>query len=126
MTNHKQVILIRKDLKLPPGKLAVQVAHASFEAASNSDEDIIKEWRLEGEEKIVLHVKDLDEQLKYKDQCKTDKFKTALIKDAGKTVLKPGTITCLGIGPDKEYKIDKVTGKLKMVQHPKICQQFFK
>lgn len=115
MTNHKQVMLIRKDLKLPPGKLAVQVAHASFEAASNSDEDIVKEWKEEGAKKVVLYVKDLDELLKYKHQCKTEKLKTALIKDAGKTVLKPGTITCLGIGPDKEYKIDKVTGKLKMV-----------
>ena len=49
------------------------------------------------------------------DLCKSEKLKTALIKDAGHTVVEPGTITCLGIGPDKEYKIDKITGKLKMV-----------
>ncbi len=115
MANYKQVIIIRKDLKLPKGKLAVQVAHASFEVASNSDEDVVKEWKEEGAKKVVLHVKDLDELLKLKNQCKAEKLKTALIKDAGHTVVKPGTITCLGIGPDKESKIDKITGKLKMV-----------
>ena len=112
---YKQVILVRHDLKLPKGKLAVQVAHASFEAASNSDKEVVKEWREEGAEKVVLKVNDLDELLKYMDLCKSEKLKTALIKDAGHTVVEPGTITCLGIGPDKEYKIDKITGKLKMV-----------
>ena len=112
---YKQVILVRQDLKLPKGKLATQVAHASLESASNSDSEIVKEWRKEGGKKIVLKVKDLDELLKYKNLCKAEELKTALIKDAGHTVLEPGTITCLGIGPDKEEKIDKVTGKLKMV-----------
>ena len=42
-------------------------------------------------------------------------IKTALITDAGHTVVEPGTITCLGIGPDLEEKIDKVSGKLKMM-----------
>jgi len=65
--------------------------------------------------KVVLKVKDLDELLKYKQQAEDLGLVTALIEDAGKTVLKPGTVTCLGIGPDKEEKVDKVSGKLKMV-----------
>ena len=40
---------------------------------------------------------------------------TCFIADAGRTEVMPGTITCMGIGPDKEEKIDKVTGKLKML-----------
>ena len=44
-----------------------------------------------------------------------ENIKVALIKDAGHTVVEPGTITCLGAGPDLEDKIDKITGKLKMV-----------
>jgi len=37
----KQVILVRQDLKLPKGKLASQVAHASAEALLRSDKEKI-------------------------------------------------------------------------------------
>jgi PTH2 family peptidyl-tRNA hydrolase len=39
----------------------------------------------------------------------------AIITDAGLTVVEAGTITCLGIGPDKEELVDMVTGHLKMM-----------
>ncbi len=103
------------DLKLPKGKACTQVAHASSAALIKSHKDDIKKWQLEGMKKAVLKVKDLDELLKYKQQAEDLGLVTALIEDAGKTVLKPGTVTCLGIGPDREEKIDKVSGKLKMV-----------
>ncbi len=113
--SYKQVILVRQDLKLPKGKLAVQSAHASSSALIKSHKDYIKEWHSEGMKKVVLKVKDLDELLKYKQEAEDLGLVTALIEDAGKTVVAPGTVTCLGIGPDKEDKIDKVSGKLKMV-----------
>ena len=112
---YKQVILVRQDLKLPKGKLAVQVSHASVAALVKSHKDDIVKWQSEGMKKIVLKVKDLDELMLYKKQAEDAGLVVALIEDAGKTVLKPGTITCIGIGPDKEEKIDKITGKLKMV-----------
>ena len=100
---------------MPKGKLAVQSAHASSTALIKSHKDDIKKWQLEGMKKVVLKVADLNELLKYKQQAEDLGLVTALIEDAGKTVLEPGTITCLGIGPDKEEKIDKITGNLKMV-----------
>lgn len=112
---YKQVILLRMDLKLPAGKAHAQVAHASSGALLKSHKDDIKKWQSEGMKKVVLKVKDLDELLKYKQQAEDLGLITALIEDAGKTVVEPGTITCLGIGPDKEEKIDKVSEKLKMV-----------
>ncbi len=112
---YKQVILLRTDLKLPKGKACVQVAHGSSAALLKSHKDDIKKWQLEGMKKIVLKVKDLPELLKYKQEAEDSGLITALIEDAGKTVLQPGTITCLGIGPDKEEKIDRITGKLKIV-----------
>lgn len=111
----KQVILVRQDLKLPKGKVSVQVAHASTEAVLRSDKDKIKEWRASGMKKVVLKVNDEKELLKYNQLAKDNGLKTALITDAGRTVVEPGTTTCLGIGPDKEERIDKITGHLKML-----------
>jgi len=112
---YKQVILVRKDLKLPKGKMAAQVSHASVDATLKSDKEIVELWRKSGGGKIVLKVDDEKDLFKYKQMAEDIGLKTALIKDAGHTVVEPGTITCLGIGPDEEEKIDKVTGKLKMM-----------
>ena len=113
--SYKQVILVREDLKLPQGKLASQCSHASVDATLKSDKKIVDLWKKEGGKKVVLKVKDEKELIHYKNLAGELGLKTALIKDAGHTVLEPGTITCLGIGPDLEGKIDKVSGKLKMI-----------
>ena len=112
---YKQVILVREDLRLPKGKLAVVSSHASVECVLKSDRKIVASWRKEGAKKIVLRVKDLNELLKYEDMANSEGVKSALISDAGKTVLAPGTIACLCIGPDTDSKIDNMTGKLRMV-----------
>ena len=111
----KMVILVRQDLKLPKGKLAAQVAHAAVEASFGSDKDIVTAWRREGQKKVVLKVKDEKELMDFLKRANASKLKTALITDAGRTVVEPGTITCLGIGPDAEIKIDKLTGDLPMM-----------
>lgn len=115
MKDYKQVILVRKDLKLTKGKMSAQVAHASTEALLRSHKDDISAWREQGMAKIVLNVADLKELLKYKQKAEDAGLVVALITDAGRTQLEPGTITCLGIGPDDSAKIDKVTGELKLV-----------
>ena len=114
MEKYKQVILLRKDLRLPLGKACAQCAHAAVEAAFNSDKTKISAWRKEGSKKVVLKVKDEKELLSYLQFAKDAGLKCALITDAGKTVIAPGTKTCVGIGPDDEDKIDEVTGKLKL------------
>lgn len=112
---YKQVILVRQDLKLPKGKLAVQSAHASLDAAMKSDKEILEKWKKQGGKKVVLKVADEKELFKYMSMLENEGIKVALIKDAGHTVVEPGTITCLGAGPDLEDKIDRITGNLKMV-----------
>ncbi|MBU2634552.1 MAG: peptidyl-tRNA hydrolase Pth2 [Nanoarchaeota archaeon] len=111
----KQVIIVRKDLKMPLGKSVSQASHASVECVLKSDENTIVEWKNAGCKKVVLKVDNLKELLKYKDLAKKNKLKYALIKDAGKTFFKKATVTCLGIGPDDENKIDLISGKLKML-----------
>ena len=102
-------------MKLPKGKMSVQVAHASVGSLVKSHKDDVSSWKKEGMKKVALKVKDLAELMKFKEDAEDAGLVVSLIEDAGKTVVEPGTVTCLGIGPDKEEKIDKVTGKLKMV-----------
>ena len=111
----KQVILVRTDLKMPKGKTATQSSHASVNALLKSHKDDINKWKSQGMKKVVLKVKDKKDLLKYKREAEDLGLVTSLIEDAGKTFFKEPTITCLGIGPDKEEKINKVTGKLKML-----------
>ncbi|MBI2146320.1 peptidyl-tRNA hydrolase [Candidatus Woesearchaeota archaeon] len=111
----KQVILVRQDLKLPKGKLAAQVAHASVDAVLKSDKKIVNAWMQEGMAKIVLKVKDEKELLHYFQHAKDTGITASLITDAGRTVIAPGTKTCVGIGPDAEEKIDRITGKLPLL-----------
>ena len=106
---------MRNDLKLPKGKLAVQSAHASLDAAMKSDKGLLEKWRKQGGKKVVLKVADEKELFRYMSMLENEGIKVSLIKDAGHTVVEPGTITCLGAGPDLEDKIDKITGSLKMV-----------
>ena len=112
---YKQVILVRDDLKLTKGKMAAQVSHASVGAVLKSHKDDLKKWQDQGMKKVVLSVKDQAELFAYKQKAEDAGLVVALITDAGHTHLAPGTITCLGIGPDKVEKIDKVTGSLKLI-----------
>jgi PTH2 family peptidyl-tRNA hydrolase len=111
----KQVIVVRKDLKLSPGKAAAQVAHASLEAYKNTPVNDQTEWEAWGTKKVVLKIDTLKEMLEIQKAAKAKRLPFALIKDAGHTEVKPGTVTALGIGPCLEDDVDKLTGHLKML-----------
>ncbi len=111
----KQVILVRTDLNMAKGKLAVQCSHAAVECALKSCDDKLKAWKRTGAKKVILKVGSLKALYKFKTLAKLKGLKTALITDAGKTFFKVPTTSCLGIGPDDEEKIDSVTGDLAML-----------
>ncbi len=111
----KQIIIVRKDLKMSSGKVAAQSSHASTEAVLKTDSSKVKEWRGKGMKKVILKVSSQKEILDLKLKAEREGLVTSLIKDAGKTQVTPGTITCLGIGPDSEEKIDKLAAKLKLL-----------
>jgi PTH2 family peptidyl-tRNA hydrolase len=113
--DYKQLILVRDDLKLPKGKLAAQAAHASVEAVLKTEKDELKRWRQEGMAKIALKVADEKEVLMYLQRAKDAGFVTALITDAGHTVVEPGTRTCGAVGPAPSDKLDEIFGKLKLL-----------
>jgi len=115
----KQVMVVRKDLELSKGKLAVQVAHASlgaYEKAMQARKKYVEDWQREGQKKVVLGVDTLAELKELQKKAMALKLPVCLIQDAGLTELEPGTITVLGIGPAPEAEIDKVTGSLSTLK----------
>jgi len=111
----KQVILVRNELNMPKGKLAVQVAHASVDAVLKTGKKLVNSWKLRGMKKVCLKVDNLESLKKYIDKAKVNGITTSIITDAGKTVFSGPTITCGAIGPDFSEKIDLVTADLKIL-----------
>jgi len=112
----KQVIVVNTKLAMPTGKLAAQVAHASVAALFSADQASIQAWLNNGMPKIILRGKDDAELTKLHEQATAAKVPAHLIRDAGRTVLAPGTVTCLGIGPATPDAIDAITGELKLLR----------
>lgn len=112
---YKQAIVVRKDLKWGKGKLAAHVAHASLGAVMNAPESIVQPWNSEGAKKVVLKVGGEKEIKLLEKAAKKENLPSYLVRDAGKTQLKSGTITALAVGPADEGDVDRVTGKLKLL-----------
>jgi PTH2 family peptidyl-tRNA hydrolase len=112
----KQVMVLRSDIKMSKGKAAAQACHASVSSALKSEKSKIRKWEHEGQKKVILKSRSLNELLSLKAKCDRLGLTNAIISDAGLTEILPGTITALGIGPDEEAKIDKVTGSLPLLK----------
>ncbi len=112
---YKQVIAVRQDLKLPKGKTAAQVAHASVEAVLRCDKKIVDSWRIAGMKKIVVKIPDEKTVFELKNSATEKGIVNAVITDAGKTVVAPGTTTCIAIGPAREDSVDEITKDLSLM-----------
>ena len=119
MTDIKQVIVVRSDLKMGKGKVAAQVAHAALEAAESARRKHpgwYESWKEQGQAKVVVKAEGGEPALdELQRQARSLGLPVSLIQDRGLTQLEPGTTTCLGIGPGPSGEIDKVTGKLKLL-----------
>ncbi len=114
----KQVIAVRRDLRMGRGKIAAQAAHASISSyleVLRRRPSWAEEWLKQGQKKVVVAVRDQEELLRLRDEAEAAGIPTALIQDAGLTQLEPGTTTTLGVGPAPEELVDRVTGHLKLL-----------
>jgi PTH2 family peptidyl-tRNA hydrolase len=113
------VLVIRGELRLTPGKMAVQAAHAAVllldEMGGSKSGEVLKRWKSEGARKIAVLADTLDEMKALERAAKARGLATVLVQDAGYTEVAPGTVTCLGIGPGRASEVDAVTGQLSLL-----------
>ena len=137
----KQMIVMRRDLRMRKGKIAAQAGHACVEATLMAlaregrldevrltpDEGWVylehpagevmplSDWFDAGVAKVCVYVDSEEELLDIADQGREQGFLVALIKDAGFTEFHgEPTFTCLAFEPLPAEKIDPITGELPL------------
>jgi peptidyl-tRNA hydrolase, PTH2 family len=101
----KQVIVIRKDLGMSPGKMIAQAAHAIAEGRRGHTR--IK--------RVALYCDDEQALREICRQATAANISFSPVVDSGKTEVEPGTFTCAAIGPAEECDIDEITGRLSLI-----------
>jgi len=115
---YKMVLVTREDLKLSPGKLAAQVAHAAVACALETkkiNSRWFTKWQNEGAKKAVVKVDNEKDFYALKKKAEALKIFAYIVEDAGHTEIAAGTKTVLGIGPAPDNIIDQVTGNLPLL-----------
>ena len=115
---YKMVLVLRGELRLTAGKLAVQAAHAAVmltRAAERKNSSALEAWLAGGQKKIALVVPTLADLEALERQAKARHIPTAWVEDAGFTEVPPGTRTCLGLGPARASDLDSVSGALPLL-----------
>jgi peptidyl-tRNA hydrolase, PTH2 family len=134
----KQVIIIRKDLKMRRGKEIAQGAHAAMAwlckrflkaeslAAGKQDCPFIdwldktvspaeREWLTGLFTKVTLQVNSLEELNSVVEKAKQAGLQVEVITDSGLTEFNGvPTVTCAAIGPDYSSRIDQITSNLNL------------
>ncbi len=129
----KQVIVMRTDLGMRKGKMVAQGAHASLAVFFNrlnlsgpGKMITYAQWKLKNQyeqewiqgsfAKICVGVDSEEELLATYEAAKSAGLLCSIITDAGKTEFKGvPTKTCIAIGPDREDRIDAITGALRLL-----------
>lgn len=116
---YKMCIVLRLDLGMSTGKLIAQASHAAVGASELGKKENHKawvRWRDEGGKKVALEAESLEEIQELIAKADELDVVRVVIQDAGLTEVPPGTVTALGLGPDRADVIDKVTGSLPLIK----------
>ncbi|KKN36847.1 hypothetical protein LCGC14_0769370, partial [marine sediment metagenome] len=103
----KQVIVIRKDLKMRRGKEIAQGCHACMKATlENMDHPDVKEWLNGIFKKVVVRVDSEEELLTIYQKALNANLVCSLIQDAGRTEFHGvPTYTTVAVGPADDERI---------------------
>lgn len=137
----KQMIVVRRDLKMRKGKIAAQAGHACVEAVlmalarerrldevclspneswvyladDGRDPTPLSDWFDAGVAKVCVYVDSEDELLDLARRGREEGFLVALVRDAGFTEFHgEPTYTCLAFEPLYAHQIDPLTGDLPL------------
>ncbi|XP_058201882.1 uncharacterized protein LOC131316501 isoform X4 [Rhododendron vialii] len=114
----KMVLVVRQDLKMGPGKIASQCAHAAtglYSELVHSQRSLLRQWELCGQPKIVVTCKNQQEMNKLKEAAEIIGLPTFVVADAGRTQVSAGSKTVLAVGPGSKASVDSVTGKQRLL-----------
>lgn len=139
MYKSKQMIVMRRDLKMRKGKIAAQAGHACVEATlmalvregrqeqlsatdswaflahTDDDSSPLTDWFDAGVAKVCVYVDSEEELLDLAERGRELGFVVALVRDAGHTEFHgEPTYTCLAFEPLPAEKIDPLTGELPL------------
>ncbi len=117
----KQVLVVRKDLKMRRGKEDSQCGHAALAFTwdtllngTKPRKEVIQ-WKEQGQTKITVWVNSEKELMEVFIGAKNLGLEAHFITDAGHTEFNgTPTKTVVAIGPNKESKINKITGGLPL------------
>jgi len=113
----RMYFVVRSDLKMSPGKVASQTAHAAimcFKRAARECPQQVRSWELQGQPKIVLKTKNPEDLARIEAEAQAAGVVTALVRDAGNTQVASGSATVLGMGPAPTPIFAKLCSNLKL------------
>lgn len=114
----KMTFVVNTSLQMGVGKLSAQVAHACLGLFRKMTREGLTEsldsWEFSGEKKIVLKGIDHGHLQELHEKALTANIPSYLIIDAGKTQIRPNSVTVLSLFGSEE-EIDKITGKLSLL-----------
>ena len=112
----KLVLVVRTDLGMGRGKLAAQVAHAAVSAAlAGAGTPAHDAWLAEGQPKVVLRADDEEHLALLVGSARAAGLPVEVVRDAGRTQVAAGTVTCAAVGPAPDDAVDAVTGELRLL-----------
>lgn len=94
----KQYVFVPRRLKMSKGKMASQVAHATFMALDKENVHLINKWKNEGMCVIVLECEDTNHLLQIDKYLEQWKVVHHMYVDEGYTEVLPMTATALATG----------------------------
>jgi len=110
-------LFVRKDLPMPPGKLAAQAGHGfgtCIWIALQKSPDLVGRYMAEAQGKIVVAARNEDELLKAVEACREAGLPAVAVKDAAHTVFSEPTWTVGAVGPCYRHELPKKVSRLRL------------